>query len=203
MKKIGLTGGIGSGKSAVKKILWQLNYPCFDADSFTREILASPKAAEELCQLFSEAILGGDGLVDRGSLRQLVFADSSRRKTLESYMHPRIQAKWLEILRRFEACPHDVWVFYEAALLIETGRKCDFDKLVLVTAPLEVRLERLAARGLDTQAAQGVISSQWTDAEKLNAADYVIQNNSTIETLRQEVFQMLLWLGGEFSVSGN
>ncbi len=202
-RSIGITGGIGSGKSAVRKILTHIGYACVDADFFASEILNSQTDAQELARLMGTEILAPNGLVDRKVLRQRVFADSGERSRLEDFMHPRIQRRWVSWRSRFvdAQLPADVWIFYEAALLIEKRRVFDFDKIVVVTSSEEKRFARLAARGLSPEAAAAIANAQLPDSEKLKFADYVVANDGSLEDLRIAVFQMLDWLGNQFAAS--
>jgi dephospho-CoA kinase len=207
LKKIGLTGGIGSGKSWVRKLLLQLNYPCFDADQFTKSILDDPIEAARLALTFGEEIFTSSNTVDRTLLRDKVFQDSLLKEKLEQFMHPKIQERWAAQAKQFQNCAvgdWNVWLFYEAALLFEANRKSDFDCIVLVTAPEEIRLKRLEThRGLSKDAALSVMKNQWNDEKKLGLADFVIVNDSGLDELKAKTFEMLLWLSSNFAASKN
>jgi dephospho-CoA kinase len=202
-RSIGITGGIGAGKSAVRKILTHIGYPCVDADFFASEILNSVADAKELSGIMGPEILSQDGMVDRIALRQRVFADSAERNRLEEFMHPRIQSRWMSWRSRFVDAdlPANIWIFYEAALLIEKRRTFDFDKIVVVTSSQEKRFARLADRGLSREAAGAIANAQLPDSEKLKVADHVIVNDGSLEDLRTAVFDMLDRLGNQFAAS--
>lgn len=202
-RSIGITGGIGAGKSAVRRILSHIGYPCVDADFFASEILNAAEDSQELARVMGAGVLGPDGLVDRKVLRQRVFADEQERLRLEEFMHPRIQARWVNWRSRFvdAELPANIWIFYEAALLIEKQRMFDFDKIVLVSSSQEKRFARVADRGLSFEAADAIAKAQLPDSEKLKVADYVLVNDGSLEDLRMKIFEMLEWLGNQFAAS--
>lgn len=182
---IGLTGGIACGKSAVAQILSALGFPVVDADVIAREVVApgSP-ALDAIIQTFGHQILDPHGHLDRSALGEIVFHNADLRRTLEGIVHPAIaQASAVAIL---EACNLGAdLVFYEAALLVETGRYRDFPSLIVVNAPEALQRQRLMNRdGLSESEAQARMDSQWPLEKKLALADHVIINDDSLETLR-------------------
>lgn len=203
MRVIGLTGGIGSGKSQVGRLLSSLGYPYLDADLLGREILENPESVEELRKRFGPAVVSSTGTIDRAALRSIVFADSARRNQLEAFLHPLIQQRADQLLSPLRECTFDVWCFYEAALLVEKNRVSDFDKVVVVTADWSVRLSRLEQRGVSADTAERISAAQMPDEAKVSRAHYKMSNNGTLQDLETEVFRFLKWLSVEFSHQKN
>lgn len=203
VRTIGITGGIGSGKSEVRRFLSRISYPCADADGFASEVLSSAEGAAEIGRLFGSAVMTPSGQVNKIALRKLAFSDATARVRLEAFMHPAIQARFEAWRKRFvdAVLPSSLWLFYEASLLVEKDRKRDFDRLILVTADLESRRERIQPRGLDQDAFDAVVSAQATDQLKSKVADFTLINNGSLQELYASVMRMLVWLGNEFSQS--
>jgi dephospho-CoA kinase len=187
LQVVGLTGGIASGKSTVARLLRQAGLPVIDADALGHLVLAPDGAAYlEVVGTFGTGILGTDGVnIDRQRLGALVFDDPRQRAVLERITHPAITAlarRGLELIE--ERGVH--LAVYEAALLVETGMHRGLAGLIVVSCSLENQLERILARdGLDPAAAAARIASQFPLAEKLAAADWVIENNGTDEELAE------------------
>ena len=190
MKKpriVGLTGGIASGKSTAARIFQELGVPVLDADQISRQLSQSGGLAHA-------AILKRFGTADRAELRKLVFQDAKARADLEAILHPLIaeesarQAK--EQAARLKG--ENPAVLYEAALLVETGRNRDFDGLIVVTAPLAVRVQRLVARDrISEDMAQRMIAAQTSDAERERAATQILLNDSDEAALRTRVTELI------------
>jgi dephospho-CoA kinase len=185
---VGLTGNIAAGKSAVARLFGELGAALIDADELAREVVAPggelwPRLRAE----FGPAIFGAYGALDRAALGRLVFADPAARRRLEALTHPAIvAAAERRIVELASACARIV--IYEAALLVETGRYRELDLLLVVVAEDALRLARLMARsGLDRGAAEARLRSQLPQAEKAALADYVIDNNGTMEHTRAQV----------------
>jgi dephospho-CoA kinase len=200
---IGITGGMGSGKSAVLGSLARIGYPTADADRFNAELLSSPECAEGLARIFGTSVLTPGGTIDRTVLRRFVFSDPEAKTKLELFLHPMIQNKF-ELWRDAfidARLPCVFWIFYEASLLIEKGRTEEFDRLLLVTAPLALRRGRIAARGLEDQVFENVLAAQLSDEEKSKSADYIIVNGGSSVDLQASVYAALSWLGDQFAES--
>lgn len=185
----GLTGGIGAGKSEVARLLHEHGIPSLDADGLARELSAPGGAAHA-------ALLKRFGNAERPFLRKKAFSDPEARRDLEAILHPLIRAeslKRLELLAR--GAPLSVRsqrpvVLYEAALLRETGRFKELDGLILVTAPVEARAQRVAARdGRTVQEIQAIQAAQAPDDEAPEGA-LVIVNDGDLATLRSRVAQV-------------
>jgi len=186
LKRIGLTGGIASGKSTVARLLAEKGVPVIDADALARRVVepGSPALAEIAARWPSVV---EDGRLDRKALAAIVFSDPAERKALEAITHPRIRA---EAERRFAeaeaaGAPQAV---YEAALLFENDLDRELDATILVAAPIEQQIERLRARdGLDRRAAEERLRAQLPLEEKRARATFVVENDADLETLRRRV----------------
>lgn len=184
VRRIGLTGGIGSGKSTVAGLLAEHGAVVVDADAIAREVVAvgTPGLAR-VVEAFP-GVLAPDGSLDRPALAGRVFADAAARELLESITHPLIAA---ESARRIDALPPDSVAVYDVPLLAESARGGEFDLVVVVQAPLDVRLARLTRRGLPPEQASERIASQASDSERRAIADLLIDNAGDLETLRAVV----------------
>lgn len=189
MLKIGLTGGIATGKSYVLGVLRELGCAVLDADRTAREVVEPGQPAfEEIVASFGRGILGPDGKLDRARLGAIIFADSRQREKLNAIVHPRVfesQAHWLvEIAERD---PQAIAVI-DAALMIETGSYRRFDKLVVVYCEPEIQLKRLMARNnLQRGEAEARLSAQMPSAEKVKYADFTIDTSAGFESTRRQV----------------
>ncbi len=189
MLKIGLTGGIATGKSYVLGILRDFGCEVIDADAVAHRVIEPGRPAyHELIGHFGQGIIAADGTIDRAKLGATVFADKSRREKLNSIVHPRVyewQARWLaEVEQRNPAAITVV----DAALMIETGSYRRFDKLIVVHCEPNLQLERLMVRNnLTREEAMARISAQMPSSEKLKFADYAIDTSSGFEDTRRQV----------------
>ncbi len=182
----GLTGGIGVGKSSVAKAFQKQGIPCLDADQVARGLREPGKAGHA-------AILKRFGTDDRLKLREFISQDPQAKKDLEAILHPLIQAESNLLLKELsKSHPHAPIILYEATLLLEAGRKEDFDSLIVVTAPLEDRITRIIARDqMSREAALRLIQAQNDDEYRLKHAHHVIVNQGSLEDLDQEVRKVL------------
>ena len=187
MRLIGLTGGIGSGKSTVAALLRELGATVIDADEATRAVQApgSP-GLQQLVEAFGPEILTPDGALDRPRLAAIAFSDPEARRRLNEIIHPLVR-EWMAERQREAAERGDAAVVLEVPLLFETRGAEGLDAVVLVYAPEDVQLKRLIeARGMDEQAARARIASQMPIEEKRRLASHVIPNTGTLEELRTE-----------------
>lgn len=187
MLRVGLTGGIASGKSTVAGFLRDSEYPVLDADSIARELLEPGQDAyNEVVREFGDAVLNKGGAVDRPKLGAIVFFDAQKRARLNQILHPRIQdvvGKWFAALQR-PGGPD--MAFEDAALILEAGAKKNLDRVVVCWCLPEQQLERLQQRGLAVEDARLRIAAQMPMDEKRRLADEVIDCSRTIdETHRQ------------------
>jgi dephospho-CoA kinase len=189
MKKIGLTGGIATGKSYVLEVLRELGCEVLDADQVAHEVIEQGQPAyQEILDHFGEAVAGADGRIDRAKLGAIVFSDKSEREKLNSIVHPKVfqsQARWFEEVRRKN--PSAIAVV-DAALMIETGSYRRFDKLIVVYCNSDLQLERLMKRSnLNRADALARISAQMPSTEKIKYADYTIDTSEGFVDTRRQV----------------
>jgi len=180
---IGLTGGIGSGKSTVADLLAAHGAVIVDADRIAREVVepGSPTLAR-LVERFGSEILGADGSLDRPALARIAFASEEARKDLEGITHPAIGE---EFLRQVQAAPPDAVVVHDVPLLAETANAASrgYAAVLVVEAPREVRLVRLEGRGLSREDAEARMATQATDAMRREIATHLIDNGADREAL--------------------
>jgi dephospho-CoA kinase len=177
LKLIGLTGGIGSGKSTVARLIAQRGVPVIDADGLAREAVAPGQPALADIAAAWPQVIAADGTLDRKRLGALVFADPAARRQLEAITHPRIKALAAARIATLAQQGHKL-AFYEASLLVESGRYHDYDGLVVVRASVENQLRRAMARDGFTEAeARARIAAQLPLEEKLRVATAVIDND--------------------------
>lgn len=189
MMRLGLTGSIAAGKSAVSARLRQLGAYIVDADEVSREVvLPGSEGLARLCAAFGTNICHVDGSLDREALGRLCFGNPEKLSELNAILHPLILAR-MEALCAL--CPEDI-VVIEAPLLIEAGLYARCDRVWLVSAPEAARIERIAVRdGLTREAALLRAAAQMPDAEKRRYADLVIENDGSLATLYEKVD--ILW----------
>lgn len=182
MLKIGITGGIGSGKSVVSKIIESLGYPVFNSDIEAKRIANfNVDVRAELIALCGEEVYS-NGQLNREVLANQIFSDDSIRDRVNEIIHPRVREAY-EALCRESNSP---LVFNEAAILIETGASKKFDKMILVTAPESLRIERVINRDQTSLIeVKSRIDKQWTDDKKKEHSDFVIQNDGEQPLLSQ------------------
>jgi dephospho-CoA kinase len=175
----------------VADILREAGVPVLDADVIARQMVAPGTPGHtEIAQAWPE-VLAGDGSVDRKKLAALVFSDEQARRRLEAITHPRIMAEVKEQTRTLEAAGRRL-AFLEAALLVETGNFAALDGLVVVTAEQETQVERVMRRdGCSAEDALARIRAQLPLPEKTRVADFVIDNNDSIEETRAQTLRML------------
>jgi len=187
---VGLTGGIGAGKSTVANMFAQLGALTIDADQLARQAIEKGSPGfNEVISIFGEDILS-DGEIDRQRLGSIVFKDSSKRKELESIIHPRVQEALAQKIKSLS--PGDILI-YEIPLLVETGAAGKFDYIITVESDIENRLDRLFERGLEEDEAQRRIAAQASQAERESVADYVVVNDGERADLFADVARV--WEG--------
>ncbi len=184
MLRIGLTGGIASGKSLVAARFAEHGIEVIDADLIARELVEPGQAAHaEVLAEFGPSVLAADGNIDRRRLRRLVFADSRRRRRLEAILHPLVYQR-MDELAQFSAGPYLVLV---VPLLVETGYIGFCDRVLVIDTPPEVQIERLMRRdGVDAAEASAMLAAQTDRATRLAAADDRIDNSGEIGRLLAE-----------------
>ncbi|MCG7268714.1 MULTISPECIES: dephospho-CoA kinase [Corynebacterium] len=185
MLKVGLTGGMGSGKSTVARRFAELGAVIIDADQIARDVVepGEPTLAE-LAEAFGEGILLDDGSLNRGELAKRAFVSAEKTELLNSITHPRIEQRTEE---QFNAAG-DAIIVFDSPLLIEMGQSEAQDLVVVVHTPVEVRLDRLVeSRGVDREDAKQRIAKQISDDKRLQFADVVLENSGTEEDLVRQV----------------
>lgn len=189
MVHAGLTGGVGSGKSTVAAMFAALGAVVLDADRLARELTGpGSEAARDIEAALGPGLLLPSGALDRPATAQRVFSDPSARERIEAILHPRILARRAELLRGIRENQGDgAVVLTEAALIFEAGTRGEFDCVVLVTAPVEVRISRLATRGMDRTQAMARMAAQWPEEQKIPLADFVVENGGALEETRRQV----------------
>ncbi len=185
MARIGLTGGIGSGKSTVAALLASLGAVVIDADALAREAVQPGSVGlSEVVTEFGPDVVDADGALDRAALAALVFADPAALSRLNAIVHPLVASLSAE---RLAAVPSDALVVYDVPLLAENGLQAGFDAVVVVDAPDDVRLRRLEARGLDRGDAERRMAAQASRDQRLAVADFVIDNSGDPDQLQAAV----------------
>jgi dephospho-CoA kinase len=182
---IGLTGGIGSGKSAAAEEFERLGATVVDTDAISHELTGNNGAAlPEIERIFGKEFISKNGDLDREKMRELVFSDARARRSLEDLLHPMIRE---ESKRRIEAAAGP-YVVHVVPLLVESGEYGRrVDRVLVVDSPEEAQVARVRARGLTEDAVRAIMKSQVSRAERLATADEVIDNAGTLEALRKQV----------------
>ena len=190
MPTIGITGGIGSGKSTFTQIFAAvLGAETFDADVCARRLLAEDAGvATEVRAAFGEKVFGADGRPERAALRAVVFADDpAPRRTLEAILHPRVRDAWRGWLTGCSQAAPQAPAAVEIPLLYETGAEVYFDQVIVVGCSLSTQVARLTGRrGLPEAVARRIIASQWALPEKIRRCDHLIWNDGSEEGLRAQ-----------------
>jgi dephospho-CoA kinase len=183
--RIGLTGGIGSGKSTVSRLLAERGAVIVDADAIAREVVepGTPGLAA-VVEAFGAGVLAADGSLNRPGLAAVVFADPEARRTLDAILHPLVRARAIEVAA---AAPPDAVVVNDVPLLAETGQASSYDVVLVVETDPETRIARLVQRGLTAEDARARIAVQATDEQRRAIADVVLDNSGTPEQLAAQV----------------
>jgi dephospho-CoA kinase len=188
MLKLGLTGGIASGKSVVAAILRELGFPVIDADSISHTLMEPGQTAhDEILQAFGADLADASGRIDRHKLAAIVFADPSKLAKLNSILHPRVDQIIFDQLEGWQKSGTYSAGFVEAALLIEAGMASRLDGLVVAWCTPEQQLERLRARGMSEMEAHRRMAAQLPIDEKLKHATHTIDCSGTLEETRAQV----------------
>ncbi len=188
--RVGLTGGIASGKSTVSAILSELGATVVDADAIAREVVArgTPGLAA-VVEAFGEGVLTPSGEMDRAAVGALVFADPERRRVLEGIIHPLVRARAQELE---EAAGPGAIVVHDIPLLVETGQADRFDAVIVIDVPEDLQVARMSAdRGMTEAEARARIAAQASREARRAVATYVIENTGTREHLRRQVETVL------------
>jgi dephospho-CoA kinase len=190
---IGLTGGIGSGKSTVAALLGRHGAVVIDADQIARDVVAPGQPAlAKLAERFGTDILEPDGSLNRGALAAKAFVSDDTRRDLEAITHPAIGE---EFLRQVAAAPASAVVVHDVPLLTEKLRGDNYAAVIVVEAPLEVRLARLERRGVPRDDAQRRIALQASDEERRKVATWIVDNAGDLATLEARVDEIWARIG--------
>jgi dephospho-CoA kinase len=186
---VALTGGIAAGKSTVSRMLSECGATIVDADQLAREaVAAGSPGLVAVTQAFGPHILTAAGELDRAALGNIVFTDESARRRLESIVHPEVARLSAEAFAAAETMNPGGVVIYDVPLLVEAGRKAEFDAVIVVEASDDVRRQRLVTeRGMTHEEADSRLAAQATNAERRALADYVISTEVDLERTRREV----------------
>ena len=189
MLRVGLTGGIGSGKSTVSVLLAERGAVVIDADQLAREVVApgTPGLAA-IVETFGSEVVATDGALDRQALGAMVFGDDTARRTLEEIIHPRVRARAGALEAR--AAPEAI-VVHDIPLLVETGQHVTFDVVVVVDVPVRTQIDRLVSqRGMSSDEAETRIAAQATREQRTGAADLVVDNAGPRTELAERVDEL-------------
>lgn len=193
---VGLTGGMGSGKSTVTKLLMEEGAHGVDADALSRMLVEPGKPAwKEIIQLLGNDVLKPDETLDRGKIADIVFKEPEKKKALEAILHPRVMAEEQRLYREIVQKEPDALVVVDAALLIESKNHLKMDKVIVVSCNEKTQIARVVAQGkFSREDVERRLSLQMPIAEKLQYADHVVPNDAGLPELKKIVktlFQQL------------
>ncbi|MFT4581687.1 MAG: dephospho-CoA kinase [Gammaproteobacteria bacterium] len=182
---VGLTGGIGSGKSAVCREFERLGVPIVDADIASREVVAPGTAGlRAVVRAFGSEVLNDEGTIDRTNMRQLIFEDESKRKTLETILHPLIRERISTQLSEVRS-PYCILC---VPLLVEKRGYENLDRILVIDCPIEIQIARVMARdSLSRAQVEAIMQTQASRAQRLHLADDIVENAAGLDSLRDPV----------------
>jgi dephospho-CoA kinase len=194
---VGLTGGIGAGKSEVTRRFAALGATIIDADAIAREVVAvGTTGLEQVTAEFGTGMLAADGSLDREKLAGVVFTDDAARQRLNAIVHPLVGARVAELMSEVEGAPDGI-VVNDVPLIVEAGIADRYDVIVVVDSSVDLQLERLTTiRGMAAEAAQARIAAQANREQRLAIADHVIVNDGDLDTLDAQVRAVWAELSG-------
>jgi dephospho-CoA kinase len=191
MKRLGLTGGIASGKSAIAEMLRELGFHVIDADELGHRLMEPGRPAfSEIVKEFGDEVIDGAGRIDRRKLGEMVFADRRKLEKLNAILHPRVEEEMSRQFAEWEKEGVRDAAFVEAALLVEAGYQKKLDGLVVAWCKPEQQIERLLARGMSLEEARGRIAAQMPSQEKLRHATVKIDCSGSLEETRGQVEEL-------------
>jgi dephospho-CoA kinase len=204
LRLVGLTGGIGSGKSTVAEMLRERGAEVIDADVLAREVVErGTEGFDEVVELFGDEVVTDEGRLDRGRIAELVFEDGAAREDLNAIVHPRVRSRIAERLgeihgREQAAEGPEPVVVLDIPLLAEGGDTEGYAAIVVVTAPEELRVQRLVEeRGMDPEDVRARIAAQASDAEREAVATHVVRNDGDLDALQRRVEEVWSDLAAE------
>ncbi len=198
-KIIGITGGIGAGKSLLAKIYAEAGFPVFSADQIAKEIVAKGTAGwQEIVDTFGSEILGADGEIQRAILRARISQNPADRQKLDAITHPKIQKRSAELFAEAAHQGHSL-LFYEAPLLFEAKSDKKMDAIICVHAPDEIRIQRTMARdGSQREQVEKLLKSQMPQSEKIKRSDFQLLNDGDKSQFRAAALELLERLKEKF-----
>lgn len=201
MLLFGITGGIGTGKTAVCGFLREEGLPIIEADPLAKHLTATlPEIKDALIEKFGKAIYKPNGELNKTRMRELVFEDQGSRALINAIIHPHVFTAIQSEAARLNSVKSQSLIGVEAALIYESKMQVILDQVIVVDAPLEIRIQRIQARNqLTREQVLKRIAAQMPMAEKIELADFVIQNNRDLTHLRQETQKLYNWLGQKFN----
>lgn len=183
-KIIGLTGGIGSGKSTVAKFFSELGTPVYIADSQAKKIMDYPETIREVQAIFDENITDENGKLDRKKIASIVFNNPEKLQQLNGVIHPKVNEDFKNWLKQHKEFPY---IIKEVAIIFETQTEKQFDKIILVTAPEKLRIERVMKRdNISEKQTLERMKNQLSDEEKIKKSDFII-TNTDLKSIKKEV----------------
>jgi dephospho-CoA kinase len=186
-KIIGLTGGIGSGKTTIANYFSTLGIPVYIADDEAKKLMESSEVKDSIKEKFGESIFDNT-ILNRAKLAEIVFADSGKLDQLNAIVHPAVRNHFKKWLLNHEASP---FVIYEAAILFESGNYKNCDYIITVTAPLESRIQRVIERDkTNREQVLKRINAQWNDEQRISKSNFIIDNRN-IETAKLKAEEIL------------
>ena len=185
MLRIGMTGGIGSGKSTIAALFQRLGVPVCDTDQISRDlVIPGTEAFKAIRSVFGDDVLLANGSLNRSEIRRIVFSDAGKRKLLEEILHPRI----LQAVRKWAESHDSPYCIVVVPLLLEAGWQGEFDRILVIDASVDTQLARCMARDQLTESqASAIIASQLDRQKRIGKADDLIENNCDIESLSRQV----------------
>lgn len=185
--RVGLTGGIASGKSTVLRILSELGCRVTDADSIVARLyLPGQPGHKALVAAYGDRILQPTGAVDKKQLAQIAFSSSEEAARLNALIHPLVLSEEARMMRDADNPDRDTIYVVEATLLLESGGRSRYDRIIVVDLPPATQIERGVARGMERADVESRLTHQMTREERLQHADYVIENSGDVRALRAE-----------------
>ena len=189
MVKVGLTGGIGSGKTTVSNFLLEYGIPVYNSDSQGKKLMnTNLELINDIVNIFGESVYN-NGILNTNLLSSIVFSDPEKIKQLNNLVHPKVAEDFNQWVGKNNNQPI---LIKEAAILIESGAYLNMDKIILVISKKSNRIKRVSKRdNSDFESIEKRINFQLTDDEKIQYADYIIENNSSLDDLKNEVLRVI------------
>jgi dephospho-CoA kinase len=181
-KIIGLTGGIGSGKTSIAKYFEQKGIPVYIADDRAKMVSSKPEVVKKIITAFGNEILDNNKSISKEKLSNIVFTDKKKLQLLNSIIHPEVKKDFIEWVKM----QNKPFVIKEAAILFESGSYKDCDLIITITAPIEERIKRVMLRdNISREKVLDRISNQWSDEERIKKSDFIIENTSLTAAYEQ------------------